>query len=82
MSAQARRTDQGGQARVIGSWVAVVRYRYSGEPMRVEDRYLNPLGFQVLRYRRDPEAMPQVEPASSPPAPEQSAPSGASIPAQ
>ncbi|MFL9841153.1 VirB8/TrbF family protein [Sphingomonas sp. ST-64] len=79
---ETRRTDQGGQARVIGSWVAVVRYRYSGEPMRVEDRYLNPLGFQVLRYRRDPEAIPQTEPTSSPPAPAQSAPSGASTPAQ
>lgn len=43
-------------------WVAVVRYEVSGEPMSVEDRYLNPLGFRVLEYRRDPEAL-HAEPA-------------------
>lgn len=64
-----RRIDQGGQARLLGSWVAVIRYRFSGEPMRVEDRYINPLGFQVTRYRRDAEALPS-EPAPLPsPAP-------------
>lgn len=64
-----RRIDQGGQARLLGSWVAVIRYRFSGEPMRVEDRYINPLGFQVTRYRRDAEA-PPGEPAPLPsPAP-------------
>jgi type IV secretion system protein VirB8 len=41
--------------------VAVIRYRYSGEPMRLEDRFVNPLGFQVLRYRKDPESAPPVE---------------------
>ncbi len=72
---ETRRTDQGGQARPIGSWVAVIRYRYSGEPMRVEDRYINPLGFQVTRYRRDAEALPRpVAPAPAPaPAPAASA---------
>lgn len=58
---ETRRTDQGTQPRVTGSWVAVIRYRYSGEPMRVEDRYTNPLGFQVLRYRRDAEALPSSD---------------------
>ncbi|MGV3458129.1 virB8 family protein [Sphingomonas sp.] len=56
---ETRRIDQGGQARPTGSWVAVIRYRYSGEPMQVEDRYINPLGFQVTRYRRDAEALPR-----------------------
>ncbi|WP_447726005.1 virB8 family protein [Sphingomonas koreensis] len=60
-----RRTDQGGQSQPLGSWVAVIRYRFSGEPMRVEDRYVNPLGFQVTRYRRDAEALPKA-PAPSP----------------
>ena len=60
-----QRTDQGGQTQRLGSWVAVIRYRFSGEPMRVEDRYINPLGFQVIRYRRDAEALPR-EPAPSP----------------
>ncbi|APR51321.1 hypothetical protein CA223_14680 [Sphingomonas koreensis] len=64
-----RRIDLGGQVRLLGSWVAVIRYRFSGEPMRVEDRYINPLGFQVTRYRRDAEALPS-EPAPLPsPAP-------------
>lgn len=52
------RRDAGGTPRSLGSWVAVVTYRYSGEPMAVEDRYLNPLGFQVTRYRVDAEAPP------------------------
>jgi type IV secretion system protein VirB8 len=43
-------------------WVAVVRFRYSPEPMATEDRYINPLGFQVTSYRRSPETLPS-EPA-------------------
>lgn len=75
---ETRRTDSGGQSRVLGSWVAVIRYRYSGEPMRVEDRYLNPLGFQVLRYRRDPEATPPAQPVSA----QQPAPAPSGVPAR
>ena len=55
------RQDQGGQFQAPRSWVAVIRYRYSGEPMRLEDRFVNPLGFQVLRYRKDPETPPPTE---------------------
>jgi type IV secretion system protein VirB8 len=54
------RTDANGQSRSLGSWVAIVRYRYSNAAMSVEDRYVNPLGFQVTSYRRDPEALPAV----------------------
>lgn len=39
-------------------WAAVVRYRFSGVPMAIEDRLINPLGFQVVDYRRDAEAAP------------------------
>ncbi|WP_373487311.1 virB8 family protein [Blastomonas sp.] len=63
---ETRRSDRGAAPRVIGAWVAVIRYRYAGEPMRVEDRYLNPLGFQVVRYQRDPEALPPPEPEPEP----------------
>jgi type IV secretion system protein VirB8 len=52
------RRDAGGQVRPPNSWVSVIRYRFSGEPMKLEDRFMNPLGFQVLRYRRDPESAP------------------------
>lgn len=48
----ARRDGGGGSARQ-GDWTAVIAYRYSGAPMRTEDRFLNPLGFQVTSYRRD-----------------------------
>lgn len=58
------RTDQGGQAQPPSSWVAVIRYRYSGQPMSLEDRFVNPLGFQVLGYRRDAEALPPSAPTA------------------
>lgn len=54
---ETQRRDAGGQLQPARPFVTVLRYRFSGEPMTVEDRYLNPLGFQVLRYRRDPEAL-------------------------
>lgn len=51
------RVDEGTQAQPSSHWVAVVHYRYSTAPMTLEDRHVNPLGFQVTRYRKDPEAM-------------------------
>jgi type IV secretion system protein VirB8 len=58
------RSDAGAQPRPPNAWVAVVRYRYSDAPMSLEDRFVNPLGFQVTSYRKDqevlaPEAAPQ-----------------------
>jgi type IV secretion system protein VirB8 len=47
--------------------VAVIHFRYSNEPMSLEDRFVNPLGFQVTGYRKDPEAAPPA--AASPVAP-------------
>lgn len=38
--------------------VALVSYRYANDPLDMESRLLNPLGFQVTRYRRDSEAPP------------------------
>ncbi len=62
------RRDAGGRVEPARPWVAVIRYRYSGEPLRLEDRLVNPLGFQVLRYRRDAEALPpEPAPAVAPP---------------
>lgn len=54
------RRDSGGPLGQPQPWVAVVRYRFSGEPMSADDRFLNPLGFQVMEYRRDPEALPST----------------------
>lgn len=56
-----RRRDPGGLVQPAQSWVAIVRYRYAGEPMSVGDRFVNPLGFQVERYRRSMEVLPQPE---------------------
>lgn len=57
------RRDAGSKYEMPQPWVAVVHYRFSGEPMSIEDRYLNPLGFQVSGYRRDAEALPVPEEA-------------------
>ncbi len=42
-----------------------MQFRYSGEPMSADDRFLNPLGFQVVSYRRNPENL-AFEPAEPP----------------
>jgi len=64
-------------------WAAVVRFRFSGEPMALSDRLVNPLGFQVVSYRRDQEAPPpQPEPAAPvPPVPTAIGPDNARVPA-
>ncbi len=52
---EVERADPGGMVVTRQPYAAVVGYRYSGGPMRAEDRFLNPLGFQVTAYRRDGE---------------------------
>ena len=76
-----QRRDAGGQPHPAQPWVAIVRYGYSGEPMSIADRMINPLGFKVSSYRKSAEALTAVEPApATAPA---SAPSGAAVlPAQ
>lgn len=59
---ETQRRDPGGQASGAQPWVAVIRYSYSGEPMSLEDRLVNPLGFKVERYRRSAEALPSSGP--------------------
>jgi type IV secretion system protein VirB8 len=39
------------------NYVAAVSFGFSGRPLRTADRYDNPLGFQVTRYRRDEEGV-------------------------
>lgn len=43
-------------------WAAVLSYRFTSLGMTASDRLQNPLGFQVIRYRRDPEAAPPSSP--------------------
>lgn len=40
------------------NWVAVVKFRYTTTPIKNEWRFDNPLGFQVMEYRRDQESAP------------------------
>lgn len=51
------RSDAGARPEPPASWVAVIRYHYAREPMKLEDRFVNPLGFQVTSYRKDPETL-------------------------
>ena len=80
------RTDSGGQRQNVQPWQAVINYRFSTDAMSAADRLVNPLGFQVVRYRRDAEippppdagirpavTAPTVSTATMPP-PERSAP--------
>jgi len=56
------RADPGAQAQPSQHWAAVITWRYSGAEMTADDRLLNPLGFQVTRYRRDAETVPEPAP--------------------
>lgn len=69
------RRDQGGTEYPQENWVAIIKYRYSNAPMAVEDRYVNPLGFEVTDYRVDAETLPV---ATTQPVPQ---PTAASLPA-
>lgn len=60
------RNDAGTQPGAASPWVAIVRYRYSNAPMSLDDRFVNPLGFQVTSYRKDPEALPPAAPEQPP----------------
>jgi type IV secretion system protein VirB8 len=57
-----QRQDRNGGLSPPQPWISVVRYRYTDAPMAMEDRLVNPMGFQVVGYRRDAEA------AAAPPA--------------
>jgi type IV secretion system protein VirB8 len=64
------RTDPGARAQVAQHWAAVVTYRYSNAEMSAADRLTNPLGFQVIRYRRDAETLPETLPQPGAEAPQ------------
>lgn len=51
------RSDPAGTAQPPRHWAAVIRHGYTGGAMSAEDRLVNPLGFQVLRYRKDAETL-------------------------
>jgi len=56
---ETQQSDAGSASARLQNWVAMVGYRYSPQPMPMEDRLVNPLGFEVTSYRRDAEALPR-----------------------
>lgn len=68
------RSDQGSTRKEVDNWVAVITYRFNDASMSAQDRLDNPLGFQVTRYRKDPETLPVVEETAA--APSIDAPAG------
>jgi type IV secretion system protein VirB8 len=73
------RTDPGGRAREAQNQVATIHYRYTDAAMSEADRLINPLGFQVVRYRKDAETLPELidDPTARVPAAQGAAASGA-----
>lgn len=46
----------GQSAPVAQNWNAILTFKYTTAPEHEKDRNINPLGFQVVNYRSDPEA--------------------------
>lgn len=63
---ETQRRDANARLLPTRAWVAIVRYRFSIGPLAMQDRFLNPLGFQVVQYRRDMETLPAAEPTEPP----------------
>jgi type IV secretion system protein VirB8 len=53
-----REVERGADAPQVTHWAATITFRYTTAPMAEKDRAINPLGFQVLEYRNDPDALP------------------------
>ena len=53
------RTVAGGRGVSSTAYVSAISYGFSSKPLRATDRFENPLGFEVTRYRRDAEGMLQ-----------------------
>lgn len=51
-----RRVKRSGEPELISHWAATVTYTYRNTKMALQDRYINPFGFQVLSYRIDEES--------------------------
>lgn len=54
------RRDAGGPPSAPQAWVAAIAFRYTSAPASNGERFVNPLGFQVTRYRRDAETAPSA----------------------
>ena len=61
------RTDPEARGQQPQFWAAVLKYRFTSLGMTAADRLQNPLGFQVVRYRRDSETAPSSQPQAAQP---------------
>ena len=55
----AERSAAGGRIIDTRAYVSTLSFGFNNRPLRVEDRFDNPLGFVVTRYRRDAEGATQ-----------------------
>lgn len=60
------RADPGGRPQTAQLWIAIITYQYSNAAMSEQDRLTNPLGFQVIRYRKNAETLPREVPQALP----------------
>ena len=71
-----KQIERPGQERPeVTFWAATVNFKFSGAPMKEADRRVNPLGFQTIEYRVDPDSAsgePRTD-TPNPPAPQQTA---------
>jgi type IV secretion system protein VirB8 len=62
--------EMGGESRA-SPYVSVIRYRFRDRSLAESDRFINPLGFEVTRYRKDAEAPPATDVVAGSTAPAQ-----------
>ena len=46
---------------VTNHWRAAMTFAYTNKQFTMRDRFINPLGFQISSYRRDPDLAPTAE---------------------
>lgn len=62
--------ERGMDKPILTHWAATISFKYSGAPMKEIDREKNPLGFQVLEYRNDPDSLANEAAPQAPNSPE------------
>ena len=53
--------EERGREAAIQHWRGAVTFGYTARELRMADRFINPLGFQITSYRRDPDLLPTQE---------------------
>jgi type IV secretion system protein VirB8 len=45
----------------VSHWNAIINFQYVQKPEKMADRFVNPLGFQIISYRINPDALDNVK---------------------